>query len=346
MGWDVDLADAFSRYTGPYIPGRVACRQKTTYEVYLDHGFIQAGITGALRRAGKVPAVGDFVVLLHQPETGTSVIVDILPRKTVFTRGLPGRDGTDQVIAANIDTVFIVTAAGPDLNARRLERYRALVHSSGAQPVILINKADLANDPAALADEISQVTGGVPVVTLSALTRSGLSGLDPYLVPGSTVVLIGSSGVGKSTLINTLLGDAVQETTCIREYDGKGRHQTTVRQMFVLGSGTLVIDNPGLREVGIGTAGSGLAEAFPDIVSLAAGCRFPDCTHDHEPRCAVREAVESGLLSHDRLDNYLRLSRELAFEQEKAETGLVRIERKRWKHVGKLSHDLRNMKER
>ncbi len=346
MGWDGVLADAFSRYTGPYIPGRVACRQKTTYDVFLDHGFIQAGITGALRRAGKVPAVGDFVVLLHQPETGTSVIVDILPRKTVFTRGLPGRDGTDQVIAANIDTVFIVTAAGPDLNPRRLERYRALVHSSGARPVILINKADLADDPAVLADEIIQATSGVPVVALSALTRSGLPGLDPYLVPGSTVALIGSSGVGKSTLINTLLGDAVQETTGIREYDGKGRHQTTVRQMFVLGNGTLVIDNPGLREVGIGTAGSGLAEAFPDIVSLAPGCRFPDCTHDHEPRCAVREAVESGLLSRERLDNYLRLSREFAFEREKAEIGLVRIERKRWKHVGKLSHDLRNMKER
>lgn len=345
LGWTTNLAEAFSRYSGPYVPGRIACRQKTTYEIFLDHGFIQAGISGAMHRAGKVPVVGDFVVLLHQPEAGTSVIVDILPRKTTFTRGLPGRDGTDQVIAANIDTIFIVTAAGPDLNARRLERYLALVHASGARPVILINKADLADDPASIAAQIAQVlTDKVPVITLSALTRTGLSLLDPYLIPGTTIALIGSSGVGKSTLINTLFEDKVQDTADIREYDGKGRHKTTVRQMVVLRNGTLVIDNPGLREVGIGTAGSGLAEAFPDIVTLAEGCRFSDCSHEHEPGCAVREAVANGTLSEERVGNYLQLSRELAFEQEKAAVGLVQIERKRWKQVSKLARDLRNLK--
>jgi ribosome biogenesis GTPase len=313
----------------------VACRQRTQVEVLVEGGCLDAGISGALRRGGRMPAVGDFVAVLDRPGVGASTIVDILPRKTVFTRGVPGQDGGDQVIAANIDTVFIVTVAGPDLNARRLERYRALVHASGASPVIVINKADLADTPEALAAEIDPVTAGVPVVTLSALTRAGLSQLDPYLRPGVTVALIGSSGVGKSTLINSLLGGAVQDTASIRAFDGKGRHRTSVRQLFLLRNGALVIDNPGLREVGIGTAGAGIGETFAEIEAFAAGCRFADCRHEQEPGCAVREAVDRGLFSNERLDSYLRLKEELAFEQEKSEIGLVRIERKRWKAIAK-----------
>ncbi len=233
--------------------------------------------------------------------------MDILPRRSVFTRGLPGRDGADQPIAANIDLVFIVTAAGPDLNPRRLERYLALVNASGARPVILVNKADLAEDPASLARTVAPVAAGVPVVVLSALTGAGLSALDPFLAPGTTVALVGSSGVGKSTLINALLERAVQETACVRDHDGKGRHRTTVRQMFVLDSGALVIDNPGLREVGLGTAG-GLDETFPEIAGLAAGCRYADCGHAGEPGCAVRQAVDAGLVPQERLE--LRQARE------------------------------------
>jgi ribosome biogenesis GTPase len=293
-----------------------------------------------------MPAVGDFVVLLHQPKAGVSTIVDILPRKTTFTRGVPGKDGMDQVIAANIDTVFIVTAAGRDLSARRLERYLALVHASGARPVIVINKSDLTDTPGALAAGIASATAGVPVVTLSALTRSGLSQLEPHLAPGSTVALIGSSGVGKSTLINALLEETVQDTSEVREYDGKGRHATTVRQLFVLRNGTLVIDNPGLREVGIGTAGTGIRETFRDIEDLERGCRFSDCRHEQEPGCAVRDAVERGILPQERLDNYLRLVKELAFEQEKSEIGLVRFERKRWKAIRVSARGIRDAKSR
>jgi ribosome biogenesis GTPase len=344
LGWDAGLAAAFSRYSGPYIPGRVACRQKTAYEVFIEGSSVQAGISGALRRTGRLPVPGDFVVLLNQPETGTFMIVDVLPRRTTFSRGVPDKDGADQVIATNIDTVFIVTSAGPDLNARRLERYLAVVHASGAKPVILINKSDLADDLPSLAAQISQVTKGVAVITLSARTGAGLSGLEPYLEPGRTVALIGSSGVGKSTLTNTLLEHNVEETADVREYDGKGRHKTTVRRMWVLANRALIIDNPGLREVGIGTAGAGLADTFPDICKLAEGCRFSDCTHQHEPGCAVKEAVEGGTLSAERLDSYIRLSREFAFEQEKAEIGLVRLKRKRWKKIGKLARDLRNLK--
>ncbi|HJX55472.1 MAG TPA: ribosome small subunit-dependent GTPase A [Methanoregula sp.] len=344
LGWDDESASAFSKYTGPYIPGRVACRQRTVYDVFIEGGSVLAGISGSMRKLGRFPAVGDFVVLLHRPEAGATTIVDILPRKTVFTRGVAGNEGTDQVIAANITTIFIVTAAGPDLNARRLERYLAVVHASGASPVIVINKSDLLEDPSTLVAEISPVTAGIPVVCISALTGNGISQLDPWLTPGITIALIGSSGVGKSTLINTLLEQSVQETTVTRDYDGKGRHKTTVRQMFVLKSGALMIDNPGLREVGIGTAGSGISDTFPDIVELAGGCRFSDCRHEQEPGCAVREAVSDGILSPSRLDNYLRLMRELAFEQEKSAIGLVRIERKRWKGIGKLAKDIRKGK--
>ena len=272
-------------------------------------GTVSAHVSGALQRTGRLPAVGDFVVLLWQPEEAISLIVDILPRKSVFTRGLPGRDGADQPIAANIDLVFIVTAAGPDLNPRRLERYLALVNASGARPVILVNKADLAEDPKSLARSVTPVAAGVPVVVISAVTGSGLSGLDPHLAPGTTVALIGSSGVGKSTLINALLGRAVQETACVRDHDGKGRHRTSVRQMFLLDSGALVIDNPGLREVGLGTAGGGLDDTFPEIVELASGCRYSDCSHEGEPGCAVREAVDAGLLPRERHES-LRQARQ------------------------------------
>lgn len=346
LGWDESLASAFERYQDSYTPGRVSSRHRTTFAIITESGSMQAGISGALRRVGRIPAVGDFVVLHRQPDTGTSMIVDILPRKTLFTRGVPGRDGDDQVLAANIDTVFIVTAAGADLNRHRLERYLTLVHASGAEPVILINKADLAIDPSTLTSEIAPVATGVPVITLSAVTGYGLSALDPFLLPGRTVALIGSSGVGKSTLINTLLQRTVQDTGRVRESDGKGRHTTSVRQMFILENGALVIDNPGLREVGIGTAGSGMNDTFPEIRELAAGCRFSDCRHEHEPGCAVREAVAEGLLSQDRLESYLMLAKELEFQQEKAEIGLARSERKRWKEISKVARDIRGTKER
>jgi ribosome biogenesis GTPase len=346
LGWTAEHADAFAKYSGPYIAGRVACRQKTSWDVLTDNGMVTTGISGALRKLGRFPAVGDFVVLLSQPESGVAMIVGILPQRTRFSRGASGKEGTDQVIAANIDTVFIVTAAGPDLNARRIERYLALAHASGARPVIVINKADLAEDPAALAAAILPSSAGIPVISVSALDGRGMALLDPYLATGTTIALIGSSGVGKSTLINRLLGRAVQDTAGTREYDDRGRHTTTVRQLFVLEGGALMIDNPGLREVGIGTASEGIAETFPDIVNLAGNCRFSDCRHDQEPGCAVTEAVRSGTLPASRLENYRRLMKELAFEQEKAEIGLVRFERKRWKQFsGHEADRIRKAKE-
>jgi ribosome biogenesis GTPase len=340
LGWTEEHEQAFKKYAGPYVPGRVACRQKTVWDVFLDGGSVMDGISGALRKLGRFPAVGDFVVLLHQPEAGSSTIVDILPQKSTFTRGTSGREGTDQIIAANIDTVFIVTAAGHDLSARRTERYLALAHASGARPVIVINKSDLAEDPASLAAEIIPVSSGIPVIPISAMSGEGIGRLEEFLTPGTTIVLIGSSGVGKSTLINRLLDRPVQETSHIRDSDGKGRHTTTVRQLFVLNGGALMIDNPGLREVGIGTAATGIADTFPEIRELAEVCRYSDCRHEQEPGCAVQESVRNGTLSAARLENFHRLVRELAFEQDKAAIGLVRSERKRWKGIAKLAKEI------
>lgn len=309
-------------------------------------GSVSVHSSGTLQRTVRLPVVGDFVVLLDQPEAAAFTIVDVLPRKSVFTRGLPGRDGADQPIAANIDLVFIVTAAGRDLNLRRLERYLALVNATGARPIILVNKAEMAGDPQALVRTVAPVAPGIPVVVISALTGSGLPALDPFLGPGTTVALVGSSGVGKSTLINALLGRAAQETACVRGYDEKGRHRITVREMFVLDSGALVIDNPGLREVGLGTAGSGLDETFPEIAGLASGCRYADCSHEAEPGCAVWQAIEAGLVPRERLESYVRLARELAFERERAAIGLARSERKRWKAISRAARDIQGTKER
>jgi ribosome biogenesis GTPase len=321
---------------------------KTVWEVFTENGSVMAGICGALRRLGRFPAVGDFVVLHNQPQADSLMIVDILPQKTIFTRGSSGREGTDQVIAANIDTVFILTAAGLDLNARQIERDLAIANASGARPVIVINKSDLADDPALLIREINPVSAGIPVIPLSALSGEGLERLGPYLTPCTTVVLIGSSGVGRSTLINRLLDLPVQETRGTRDYNGKGRHTTTVRQLFILKGGALMIDTPGLREVGIGTASAGIADTFPDILELAEACRFSDCRHEQEPGCAVQEAVCKGFLASSWLENYQRLMRELAFEQEKAAIGLVRSEKKRFKQYsshGKLAKAMRKAKE-
>jgi ribosome biogenesis GTPase / thiamine phosphate phosphatase len=344
LGWTEEHKEAFSKYSDHYVPGRVACRQKTVWEVFIDGGSVTAGISGALKKLGRFPAVGDFIVLLHRPESGVSTIVDILPRKTRFTRGTSGRDGTDQVLAANVDIVFIVTAAGHDLNARRTERFLAIAHASGARPVLVINKSDLADDPEALAEEITPVSSGVPVIAVSALSGEGVSRLEPYLTPATTIVLIGSSGVGKSTLINRLLKKTVQDTSHTRESDGRGRHTTTVRQLFVLEGGALMIDSPGIREVGIGTAAGGMSETFSDILELADGCRFSDCRHEQEPGCAVLEAVQNGDISSSRLENYHRLMRELAFEQDKAEIGLARSEKKRWKGIAKFAKEIQKGK--
>ncbi len=332
-GWTEELELAFSVYKGSYVPGRVASRHKTVCELFVPGAVVQAGISGALQKIGKQPVVGDFVVLLDQPELGSRMIVNILPRKTCLSRGAAGDGGGEQVIAANLDTIFIVTSVGKDLNLRRLERYLAIIYSSGARPVILLNKIDLEDNPARLVEKIQSIAGTVPVIPLSALSKTGLDALSSFLNPGETVALIGSSGVGKSTLINSLLGETVQKTGGIREDDEKGRHTTTVRQMFLLPNGAVLIDNPGIREIQLGDSAEGLEKAFSEIVEAARNCKFKDCTHRDEPGCAVLKAVEDGIIPEERLASYHRLTDELAFQSRKSEIGLKRLEKERFKKI-------------
>lgn len=340
-GWNADLEKEFAAYKGPYVAGRVAAQYKTTYDIIISDDMIQASISGAMRRVGKQPVVGDYVVLLDQTELNRYTIVDILPRKTCLERGSPGESSEEQVIAANIDTIFIVTAVGKDLNLRRLERYLTIVYSSGARPVILLNKIDLVEDEEKLVRKIQEIAGNVPVIAISALSKTGLFALTPYTNPDETVALIGSSGVGKSTLINSLFDETIQKTLEVREDDDRGRHTTTVRQLFILPNGGVFIDNPGIREIQLGDRSGGIDKTFSDIAELAQNCRFKDCTHNDEPKCAVLKAVEQGFISQERLDSYHKLVAELAFQSEKAELGLKRLEKKKYKGIAQTARKYR-----
>lgn len=340
-GWDDGLEAAFSAYKGPYIAGRVAAQHKTVCDILIPGDMVQAAISGAMRRVGKQPVVGDFVVLLDQAEINSYTIVDILPRKTCLARGSTGDNSEEQVIAANIDTIFIVTAVGKDLNLRRLERYLTIVYSSGAKPVILFNKIDLVDDPAQLIQDTQDIAGDVPVIAISALSKDGLDMLVPYINPAETVALIGSSGVGKSTLINAFFGETIQKTLGVREDDDKGRHATTVRQLFLLPNGGIFIDNPGIREIQLGDSSDGIERTFSDITDLAQECRFKNCTHRDEPHCAVQKAVLQGLILPERLDSYHKLTDELVFQSEKAELGLKRLEKKKYKGMSQNARKYR-----
>jgi ribosome biogenesis GTPase len=316
LGWDDEWATAFAPFAAEgLLPGRVAREHRGLYRVFTEPGEAVASPAGRLRLDARsridLPAVGDWVALRGETATARAVVQAVVPRRSAFVRRAAGDETAEQVVAANVDSVLLVSGLDHDFNPRRIERYVLLAWESGARPVVVLNKADLRDDADDCRRQIEQVAPGVDVLAVSARQPSTLAALQPYLAPGRTVALLGSSGVGKSTLLNRLLGSEVQPTRAVRERDQRGRHTTTDRHLFLLPSGALAIDTPGMRELQLWEQGGGLASTFEDVEALAPGCRFRDCSHEAEPGCAVRAAVAEGRLPGERLESFQKLRGEL-----------------------------------
>jgi ribosome biogenesis GTPase / thiamine phosphate phosphatase len=328
LGWDDAWASQLEELDeDDFIPGRVAAQHRGEYVVWTEDGEIRAQVAGRLRHkravGGALPAVGDWVAV----RDGTT-IQEVLPRRSAFRRKSAGLDSVDQVLAANVDTAFLLSGLDGDFSVRRIERYITTAWESGSQPVVVLTKADICADVAAAVSETESVAIGAPVHAVSNVTGDGLEALSPYLHPGRTSVLLGSSGVGKSTLLNRFAGTELMRTRALAA-DGTGRHTTTHRELVVLSGGGLVIDTPGLRELQLWQGDTD--SSFQDVQMLAAECRFSDCAHSQEPGCAVLAAVDDGRLELDRLRSWRKLQRELESIAARTDKRL-RLERKRrWK---------------
>ena len=313
------LSDRFEQEASLYkglFPARVTEQHRDLYKVISEDGELIAGISGKLAyhadEKSSFPAVGDWVMIDRtDSNSGNAVIKHILGRKSIFVRQGAGTAGEEQVIAANIDTVFICMSLNSDFNLRRMERYLAIAWDSMAKPVIVLTKSDLCEDLQRKLDELSSVSMGIDVVVCSSEDKDGYNIVGDYIEEGKTIAFIGSSGVGKSTLINRLAGDESQAVQDIRSGDDKGRHTTTYRQLKLLPNGGIVIDTPGMRELQLHTGD--LSRTFEDIEEFSAQCRYKNCSHISEPGCMIRNAIESGVLSEKRFGSYLKLQRELEY---------------------------------
>jgi ribosome biogenesis GTPase len=335
FGW----SDFFARHfveTGECQPARVVAEHRTGYQVQTDTCECFARIAGKLRHTAagqaELPAVGDWVVLQSLAGEGEAVIHRVLPRKSKFSRKAAGERTDEQVVAANAETVWITSSLDRDFSLRRIERYLTLAWESGASPVIVLTKSDLCNDVTHYASQVEAIALAAPVHITSSITRDGLSELAAYFKDHATVALMGSSGVGKSALINALAGETLQTTGGLRD-DGRGRHTTTARQLIRLTGGGLIIDTPGMRELQLWDAQESLADVFVEIEELAQGCRFSDCRHAGEPCCAVALAIADGRLPESRLQSYLKLKRELAHLERKQDARAQHEERQRIKSI-------------
>jgi ribosome biogenesis GTPase len=325
LGWNAELAENLEP---GLIPGRVLAAHRAAYDVQTTAEVVRTRLPGRLVHENVEVAVGDWVGM------SDGLIRAVLPRRSAIVRSAAGRTSMSQTLAANVDVAFIVSSLGPELEPRRIERYLVTIWESGATPEIVLTKSDRMDDPWPLVAEVEAVAVGVPVHVVSALTGDGCDALRERLVPGTTAVLLGSSGVGKSTLVNRFAGRELMAVKETRVDDDEGRHTTTHRELILLPDGGIVIDTPGLRELQLWDGG-GIEEAFADVEELAGGCRFNDCSHTQEPGCAVLAAVRSGELPSERFQSWRKLQRELRAIEIRHDARLRREERRRWQLIAK-----------
>jgi ribosome biogenesis GTPase / thiamine phosphate phosphatase len=325
---------------------RIAAEHRNLYEAWSANGAGPAQLSGRLRADGEVlPCVGDWVILKNEPGADRTAIIErVLARRTEFARGAAGREARVQAVAANVDLVFAVCGLDSDFSLNRIERYVARIWAGGAQPSVVLNKADIGENCAARAEEAGRRCPGIPVFVTSALHFEGIAPLHVCIHEGETAAFVGSSGAGKSSLINAMIGENRLPTGEVRQRDGRGRHVTTHRQLVLLPRGGLLLDTPGMRELQL-VDDDGLDAVFEDIVALSARCRFRDCRHDTEPDCAVKEAVRSGLIAAERLENYRKLEHEAEANERRRDIRLRRQDERAW---GKLCNEamrLRRLKD-
>ncbi len=354
LGWNQFFASHFEPYqTGSYLPARVFCGQNGIYQLYSEIGEVTAELAGKLGYTagsrGALPVVGDWVLMQPSASAGPAVIHAVLPRQTCFKRKaaigsrrrVSDAAPEEQVIAANVNTAFLVSGLDREFNLRRIERYLTLTYTSGAMPVLVLNKADACATLDEHLQAVAAIAGGVPTYAISAATETGIEPLRAYLQPGQTVTLLGSSGVGKSTLINALLGHHRQRTQAISAQVQKGQHTTTHRELILLPQGGLIMDNPGMRELQLLSDEATVQETFEDIEAFAAQCRFSDCEHRTEPHCAVKRAIEAGTLEAQRLTSYLKQKKEVVHHHLREEHTAQYVEKSQWKQISQWQRKLK-----
>ncbi|MBF0449360.1 MAG: ribosome small subunit-dependent GTPase A [Candidatus Magnetomorum sp.] len=349
LGWTQFFENHYEQYRNQdYSVMRIIRQNRDNYVACSDLGEFSCEVTGKFRfdsdSKSKFPTVGDWVVTSILAGEQKAMIHALLPRKSVFSRKVAGQITEEQVVAANVETIFIVIGLDLNFNLRRIERYLSIAWESGAMPVILLNKADLCPEIDLRKSEVESIAIGVDVYTLSACQHIGLENLNKYIQTGKTVAFIGSSGVGKSTIINTFLGTNLLKVNEVSELGSRGRHTTTFRELIVLPRGGIFIDTPGMREIQVWGDEEGLRQAFDDIEKLSTQCHFRDCRHVNEPDCAVQEAIHNGSLEPKRLKSYLKLKREFGYLSDRQTMKANAVEKARWKTISQYAKQLKKDK--